>query len=69
MNKLKVGDIVVCLDNKGQDYDLIIGKVYKVVDVDNLNDPLIVNDNGDLNFYFSRRFRLVTLLERELADV
>lgn len=73
MNNFKVGDKVVCVDNEGRD-DLTLGKIYMVVNRnDGLNTPPdrinIIDDTGSEYWYLPRRFRLVTLLEEELANV
>ena len=73
MSDFKVGDKIVCIDDKWQD-DLTLGKFYTVVDrTDGFNTPIdrvnIIDDTGSDYLYHPTRFRLATLLERELSDV
>ena len=66
MSDFKVGDKIVCIDDKWQD-DLTLGKFYTVLErTDGFN---IIDDTGSDYLYHPRRFRLATLLERELSDV
>lgn len=68
MSELKKGDYVICVDNdKDNIQSLTVGKIYKVVTIAG-TEPVVINDNGDTLVYFSHRFRLATLLEKELSE-
>lgn len=54
--EVKVGDIVVCVDNSG-DVDLTYGKEYRVLEVDN-HGYQIINDRGNNGDYYKHRFKL-----------
>ena len=63
----KKGDKVVCI-NKGISFNQItIGRIYEVRDA-SLDVVFIIDDEGELCHYFITRFRLATLLEKELAE-
>ncbi len=68
MSDFKVGDKVVCID-KGNNSDLTLGKIYGVVeDFRSYNRVIIIDDTGSSYWYSPERFRLATLLERELNE-
>lgn len=62
----KEGDKVVCIDRDNQKY-LTIGKVYDVLDENSLYIT-ILNDISEEHDFFLYRFRLATLLEKELSE-
>lgn len=63
----KEGDLVVCIDRGKISNQITIGCVYKVVEIDS-DLILIIDDEGELCPYFLKRFRLATLLEKELVE-
>lgn len=67
MNEFKKGDKVVYIDNKRVTNYLDIGKVYTVI---SSYTSVITIQNGEniQHEFFIDRFRLATLLEKELSE-
>lgn len=63
----KEGDCVVCIKRGTLANDITEGCVYQVVKI-NSDSIVIIDDKEELCDYFSERFRLATLLEKELAE-
>lgn len=63
----KEGDKVVCVENKDLIKYLTIGKVYTVSKA-HTNYVSIISDDKFKYDFFQYRFRLSTLLEKELAE-
>ena len=68
MSELKKDDKVVCINNEYIEKHLTIGKVYKIANTECNGRTRVINDNGDVLDYFAYRFRLATLLEKELSE-
>lgn len=55
----KKGDEVICLDNKGFEEVLTIGKAYKVLDVDyNLEFMVLINGSSTIGGWFINNLKL-----------
>lgn len=56
MNDIKVGDIVVCIDNMFQEHNLSKGQLYRVVGVDyeNFLDPRLTLKHTSYDYYQQR---------------
>lgn len=68
-SNFKVGDSVICTDNEDGLLSITVDKIYTVIFISDDEEVFIYNDLNTLNGYYPTRFRLVTLLERELASV
>ena len=70
-NKIKdmKGEKVVCIDNHGGEYPLVIGRIYTVEDVSYNGDGMVVfsiiNDNSTRSTYLIKRFELLSNIREE----
>ena len=56
---MKTGDVVICVNNEGQERYLSLGKKYVVLSqISGLEGIKIVNDFGEEGVYFTSRFEL-----------